>query len=243
MAPLLMEAGILDEGIEVVFWGTDKGTIELHDDIRDVKMTQNFARSMSIADAMGPNNLLAYEMNGEALPEVHGFPARLIAPGWYGIANVKWLKRIEVRDRRLMNRFMGRDYVTIREETLDGQTYWTETSVGRARLKSAPARVTRSGDGYRVTGAAWGAPIERVEVQIDDGPWLPATIDHADEAEFAWKIWYFDWAKPTQGDHRITARAIDTFGHMQPAMDDPIIAGKHTYWESNGQVTRKIHIE
>ena len=55
-------------------------------------------------------------MNGAALPPANGFPLRLIAPGWYGIANVKWLTRIEVRDTRFMNRFMARDYVTIREE-------------------------------------------------------------------------------------------------------------------------------
>ncbi len=64
-------------------------------------------RSMSIADAVNPNNLLCYEMNGAPLPRSHVFPLRLIAPGWYGIASVKWLKRIGVRDTRLMGRFMG----------------------------------------------------------------------------------------------------------------------------------------
>ncbi|RWJ16075.1 MAG: sulfite oxidase, partial [Mesorhizobium sp.] len=82
--------GILEEGIEVVFFGTDKGEVA----IRDVKMMQNFARSMSLDDAMNPDNLLCYEMNGAALPAANGFPLRLITPGWYGIANVKWLERI-----------------------------------------------------------------------------------------------------------------------------------------------------
>ena len=168
----------MDSGIEVVFWGADAGDVELNDDIRDVKMHQNFARSMSLADAMSPDNILCYEMNGAALPAPNGAPLRLIAPGWYGIANVKWLTRIEVRDPRFMSRFMARDYVTIREEEHDGETVWAETSVGRARLKSAPARVTRNDDGYRIEGVAWGAPIARVEVQIDDGPWQAATIDH-----------------------------------------------------------------
>ena len=127
---------------------------------------------------MSPDNILCYEMNGADLPAPNGAPLRLIAPGWYGIANVKWLKRIEVRDRRFMSRFMARDYVTIREEEHDGETVWAETSVGRARLKSAPARVTKNDGGYRIEGVAWGAPIEKVEVRIDDGPWQPATIDH-----------------------------------------------------------------
>ncbi len=226
----------------MVFWGTDAGDVALKDDIRDVKMHQNFARSMSLADAMSPHNILCYEMNGTALPAKNGFPLRLIAPGWYGIANAKWLKRIEVRDRRFMGKFMGRDYVTIREEEHNGETVWTETSVGRTRLKSAPARVTRNDSGYRITGAAWGAPIAKVEVKIDDGPWLEAAIDHGEEAEFAWMIWYLDWQNPAPGEHSVTSRAIDTAGNVQPAMDDPFIAKKHTYWESNGQITRRISI-
>ena len=200
LAAILEEAGVKENGIEVVFFGTDAGEVELKE--RDVKMHQNFARSMSLADAMNPNNLLCYEMNGAALPAANGFPLRLIAPGWYGIANVKWLKRIEVRDTRFMSLFMARDYVTIREEEHNGETVWAETSVGRALLKSAPARVTQKDDSYRITGAAWGAPIARVEVKIDQGPWLQAAIDHSEEAEYAWKIWHLEWASPRQASTR-----------------------------------------
>ncbi|MBB3458158.1 DMSO/TMAO reductase YedYZ molybdopterin-dependent catalytic subunit [Rhizobium sp. BK313] len=238
LAPILKEASILDNGIEVVFFGTDRGDVE----IRDMKMQQNFARSMSLADAMNPDNLLCYEMNGATLPTPNGFPLRLIAPGWYGIANVKWLKAIEVRDTRFMSLLMARDYVTIREEEHNGETRWIETSVGRALIKSAPAKVTRTDSGYRIIGAAWGAPIDRVEVRIDQGPWKPAVIDHSEEAEHAWKIWSLDWANPSPGEHTVTSRAIGTTGQIQPAMDDPLIAKKHTYWESNGQVTRRIRI-
>ncbi len=239
LAPILKEAGVLENGIEVVFWGTDEGEITRPD---DVKFTQNFARSMSLTDAMDEKNILCYEMNGSPLPPDNGFPLRLIAPGWYGIANAKWLKCIEVRDQRFENRFMGREYVTLREEDHDGETVWVETLVGRARLKSAPARVTRVGEDYQVSGMAWGAPIDRVEVKIDDGAWTPATIDNSDEAEFAWKIWSIDWPSPAPGQHAVTSRAIDTSGNIQPAMDDPWITKKHTYWESNGQVTRHILI-
>jgi DMSO/TMAO reductase YedYZ molybdopterin-dependent catalytic subunit len=238
LAPLLQEAGVLEQGREVTFVGSDAG----EEEVRGIKMKPNFARSMSLDDAMNPVNLLCYEMNGEALPQPHGFPLRLIAPGWYGIANVKWLKRIEVRDTRYMGRFMAREYVTIREEQRNGETVWTETSVGRALLKFVPAKVTRKDGQYRIVGAAWGAPIQRVEVQIDGGPWTPATIDRREETEFAWKIWSLDWQNPTAGEHSITSRAIDTAGNIQPAMDDPRIAQKRTYWESNGQVTRRIRL-
>jgi DMSO/TMAO reductase YedYZ molybdopterin-dependent catalytic subunit len=238
LAPILQEAGVLDKGIEVVFFGSDAG----QEEVRTIKMPQNFARSLSLTDAMSPHNLLCYEMNGVPLPQVHGFPVRLIAPGWYGIANVKWLKRIEVMGTRYMGRFMARDYVTIREEQRQGETVWTETSVGRGLLKSVPAKVVRHDGQYQIVGAAWGGPIQRVEVQIDAGPWMPATIDHSQEAEFAWKIWSLDWQQPDVGEHTITSRAVDTAGNVQPAMSDPHIAKKHTYWESNGQVTRRVRI-
>lgn len=238
LAPLLQQAGIQKKGVEVVFFGSDEG----EEEVRNIKMPQNFSRSMSIEDALASTNLLAYEMNGMPLPHLHGFPVRLIAPGWYGVANVKWLKRIEVIDTRWAGRFMAKDYVTIREEPLEnGQTVWTQKVVGRSLPKSITAKVTVQNGKYRIYGAAWGAPIERVEVRIDQGPWVPVSISHGREQEFAWKFWHVDWdARP--GMHTIVSRGIDKNGNIQPTMDDPRIANKHTYWESNGQITRRIQI-
>lgn len=238
LAALLEDAGIQENGREVVFWGADAGEQTWRDEIT---VTEQFARSMSLADAMSPDNLLVYEMNGEPLPPLHGFPLRLIAPGWYGVANVKWLTRIEVLDRRYMGHFMARDYVTIREEEVDGETRWTFTSVSRARLKSVPAKVTRQGERFNIMGAAWGAPIGAVEVRIDDGPWQPATLTEEGGA-FAWTFWDYDWGTPAPGEHTVTSRAIATDGEVQPAPDDPFLAGKQTYWESTGQITRHIEI-
>ena len=240
LAPILKEAGIQEKGIEVIFFGHDEGEEER----RDVKMRQNFARSMSVEDALEDTTLLCYEMNGEPLPHANGAPLRLIAPGWYGIACVKWLKRVEVRNTRFMGRFMGRDYVTIREEKRpDGESVWMETSVGRTQLKSLAAKVTRIGDKYRIYGAAWGAPIETVEVSIDGGAWQKATIDPEEDAEFAWKIWHLDWNNPSKGEHTVVSRAIDTEGNVQPAADSDYITGKQTYWESHGQIVRQLHIQ
>jgi len=239
LAQILQEAGIKKHGIEMVFFGSDEGDEE----VRDIKMKQNFSRSMSVEDALGPGNLLCYEMNGEPLPPLHGFPLRLIAPGWYGVANVKWLKRIEVVDKRWAGRFMAKDYVTIREEPREnGEVVWTQKVVGPALLKSVTAKVTMKDGKHRIYGAAWGKPIQRVEVRIDDGPSRAATIDRGQEHEFAWKFWHLDWEDATAGEHTITSRAIDRAGHVQPAMSDPVIANKRTYWESNGQITRRIRI-
>ena len=238
LAPLLQEAGILEQGREVVFYGHDIGK----QTVRDFELTTPFARSLSVADAMNPAYLLCYEMNGEPLPPSHGAPVRLLVPGWYGVANVKWLDRIEVIDTRFAGHFMARDYVTIREEQRDGRPVWTETLVGRALLKSAPARVTRQNGAYRIVGAAWGATIARVEVRVDDGPWMTATIDEGVGSDYAWKLWSLAWPEATAGEHAITSRAIDVAGNVQPAMTDPQIANKRTYWESNGQITRRVSI-
>lgn len=238
LASLLEEAGVLEDGTEVVFWGADAG----EQTWREMTITEQFARSMSLDDAMNADNLLVYEMNDTPLPPLHGFPVRLIVPGWYGVANVKWLTRIEVRNQRYQGNFMARDYVTIREEEQDGETVWTFTSVTRDRLKSAPAKVTKMDDQYRIRGAAWGAPIGGVEVRIDEEPWQPATLTEGEGEAFAWTFWTFDWASPEAGEHRITSRAMDVAGDVQPEPDDPFLTGKQTFWESNGQITRSVLI-
>jgi DMSO/TMAO reductase YedYZ molybdopterin-dependent catalytic subunit len=238
LAPILEEAQLHGGARNIAFFGADSG----EEQVRDIKVRQNFARSMSLDDAMSGDNILAYEMNGAPLPQSNGFPLRLIAPGWYGVANVKWLDRIEVRDTPVLGRFMARDYVSLREVQRDGKIVGIETSVGPSLLKSVPAKVTRQGDRYHIVGAAWGAPIAKVEVRIDDGPWTAASIDRSEEADHAWRIWSFDWDRPSPGQHRITSRAVDFAGRVQPAMDDPEIANKRTYWESNGQVTRRVGV-
>jgi DMSO/TMAO reductase YedYZ molybdopterin-dependent catalytic subunit len=261
LGPLLRKAGV--QGTEVVFYGEDQGQVTIRDNAGilrpgltgtvepdaggglDLTITERFARSMSVDDAMASNNLLCYEMNGEPLPPEHGAPVRLIAPGWYGVANVKWLTRIEVMDRRYTGRFMARDYNTFRERVVDGETLWTFTNVGQDLLKSAPAKVTHNDGGYTIIGVAWGAPIQAVEVSIDRGPWMPATLGGAARKKskgYAWRFWTFDWGVPSSGEHTIASRSIDVDGNVQPSPDDPSIATKVTYWESNGQITRRILI-
>ena len=256
---LLRQADPTRDATEVVFWGADRGTVTIRDNSGiisagrtgtavpdaggglDLTITEQFARSMSLAEAMAPENLLCFEMNGEDLPRNHGYPVRLIAPGWYGVANVKWLTRIEVTDQRYAGRFMARDYVTIRELPHNGETVWTFHTVSHARLKSAPAKVTRHRGRHTITGVAWGAPIARVEVQIDGGRWQAATLDGAhDRAGFAWRFWHFDWGTPAAGEHTIRSRAFDSHGDVQPPPDDAYLASRRTYWENNGQITRRV---
>ena len=264
LAAVLRKAAPKHDGVEVVFWGADEGPVTIRDDSGilsggltgttepdsggglDLTITEQFARSMSLAEAMQPENILCYEMNGAPLPALHGYPLRLIAPGWYGVANVKWLTRIELRDGRHAGRFMARDYVTIREGTVAGKTVWTFTTVGHTRLKSAPGRVVRRGTQHTVEGAAWGGEIDRVEVQIGDGPWQRARIRRMrsqGDKEFSWSFWTFDWGQPPAGTYSIRSRVFGDHGEIQPAPDDPYLSSRRTYWESNGQVTRTVLIE
>ncbi len=263
LAHVLRLARPKDRATEVVFWGVDRGEVTVRDNSGvtgggltggteqdaggglDLTVTEQFARSMPLEDALDGEKLLCDEMNGADLPADHGGPLRLIAPGWYGVANVKWLTRIELREGRYAGRFMARDYVTVREEEHDGETVWTFTTVGHARLKSAPAKVLRRGEQYAVMGAAWGGRVDRVEVRVDSGPWHRARL-HRTRARgrsgSAWVFWTWEWGGPAPGAHTVTSRAVADDGEVQPAQTDASIVNRQTYWENNGQVTRQVVI-
>jgi len=238
---LLDECAPLRRGIEVVFFGADERT----ETIRKKDYPQNFARSLHINDTRRDDLLLCYELNGEPLTKEHGFPLRLIVPGWFGISWVKWLNRIEVLDRRYMSKYMAQEYVTLRGEERGDKTIWRLTSVGPMNVKSIIARALRLRDGtIRLAGAAWGdgTPLKAVEVKIDDGPWMPARIDRSPRDKYTWRFFNFDWAQPGPGEHVVVSRAIDEEGRVQPPQDDPQIKLKETYWEASQQWPRKIKV-
>ena len=234
---LLMEAGVQPEGIEVVFYGHDMGT----EKIRDIDVEQSFGRSMHISDAMGADVMLAYEMNGEPLPLYHGAPLRLVVPGWYGVANVKWLGQIHVQDRRYMGRFMGRDYVTLSRREIGGEMRWEERSVTKIRLKSSIVRVTRNGNNHTIMGFVLndGTPLRAVEVSIDGGPWQAAEID-PQSTRYSWKLFTWNWANASPGEHTLVSRVIDVNGQVQATPDE--MPEKPTRWENYAQFPRTIVI-
>jgi len=241
LAPLLKECEPYKRGIEVAFFGVDTAK----DELRKNEYTAQFSRGLHMVDAMRADLLLCYEMNGQPLDTAHGAPLRLVVPGWFGIAWVKWLSRIEVLDRRIMSKYMAREYVTLRSEERGDKTVWRETSIGPMLIKSLPARVLRRKDGsVRVQGAAWsdGTSLAAVDLKIDNGPWRSVTLERKPRSEYCWTFWSYDWAKPEPGEHTLISRATDTEGRTQPTADDPVIKLKKTYWEANQQWPRKIQI-
>jgi DMSO/TMAO reductase YedYZ molybdopterin-dependent catalytic subunit len=200
-----------------------------------------------VQDALAPEVLLAFAMKGKPLTADQGFPLRLILPGWYGMAQVKWLTRIEVIDRRYEGRHMARNYQSLRALTTPEGTVWLDTSIARNNLKSVIARVTRRRSGerfeHKVAGAAWGGParIERVEVQLDGGSWRPARIDYR-HGDFAWLLWSLDWNDAKPGQHVLVSRAINSRGEIQPTREElrsRLIGNR----EDSSQWTRSVVIE
>src|SRR6185436_17566218 len=148
------------EAREIVFLGLD---IERE---RTAAQETAHGRSVFVQDAMDPNAILAFSLNGQALTPEHGFPLRVILPGWYGMTQIKWLGEIQALDRRYEGPHMSRNY-----HTVTGNELQMEASISKKNLKSVVARVTRRKDGaryrYKVYGAAWSgpaAPVKSVEI-------------------------------------------------------------------------------
>ena len=247
---LLNECGLKQEAREIVFFGADEKEEVLREGTeRELKVTVPFGRSMSVDDVTATQPMLCYGRNGSALETRNGAPLRLIVPGWYGVANVKWLTRIDVRANRYMGRYMGRDYVTVRGERQGDEIVFVESSVTRMRLKSIIARVHRRPARnetvpVRAMGAAWndGTQIVRVDVKVDDGPWQPAVLDETPQSRFSWRFFSIDLGGLPPGKHTLVSRAVDAKGRVQPSADDDEIALKRTYWEANQQWVREIYL-
>ena len=195
---------------------------------------------MTLTDLARSEAILAWEMNGEPLTPDHGFPVRVVVPGWYGVQNVKWLTGLEVSNERFMGRFQARDYVTIIGRQQGDKTEWVETSVTKMRTKSMIAKVTRRpSGGLSIFGVAItdGTPLKTVEVQLNDGQWVAAKLE-APPNPYAWTWFRADVAAPAAGTHTVSSKATDTLGRTQP----PNLDTKKTNWENNAIWKRTIQV-
>ncbi|MFE6097389.1 sulfite oxidase [Streptomyces massasporeus] len=213
---LLREAGVEPDAVDVVFTGADHGV--------ERGVEQDYRRSLPLGVATGddPEVLVAHAMNGAPLPPQHGSPLRLVVPGWYGMAQVKWLRDITV----LATPFTGfQQSVAYRIRREPGETGDPVTLIAPRALLIPPGfpdfmsrtRVVAPGT-VTLEGRAWSghAPVTAVEVSTDDGAtWRPADLEPDHGHRWAWRRWSSVWTA-APGDHVLSVRAHDGSGRTQP---------------------------
>ncbi|MGE4083757.1 MAG: molybdopterin-dependent oxidoreductase [Vicinamibacterales bacterium] len=241
LAALLKNVGVKDSAREFVFLGADHGVEEVEWRTQKYSLDQQFGRSMPREKALSPEPLVAYAYNDEPLTRHQGFPLRLIVPGWYGVANVKWLSDIVVQQDPYMGKYQARWYRTVKGEMINGEMKWMESAVTHLQLKSFVARVTKEGAAHKVVGIAMndGTAFKSVEVKIDDGPWQPATWDKQN-SKYSWKLFHYDWKGATPGEHTIVSRVTDVNGQVQPTEKE--LENKKSFLEHNAQHPRRVMI-
>ena len=210
LADLVSRAKALPGAREILFEGCDSGSPE------PGMAKTPYLRSLPIDVAMRPDTLLVYEMNGSELPPEHGHPLRLIVPGWYGMASVKWLRRVTLIDTGFEGYFQTYKYV------MDDGLGATEplTSMGVKSLICSPSDgdTLEAGASVCVNGMAWsgGERIAKVEVSADGGAtWRDAEIVGPSE-RYAWQLWRIAWTPEAPGEYALMSRAVDAAGSVQP---------------------------
>ena len=214
---ILQEAGVSGDAAEIVFTGLDQGF--------EGDEVQHYQRSLTVDEATRDEVLLVYEMNGQPLLPQHGYPLRLLKPGWYGMASVKWLDRIEAVAEPFQGYQMARAYRYA--QTADGPG--EAVTLIRARALMIPPgipdfmtrdRLVNAGP-VTLTGKAWAGHggVSHVEVSVDDGStWSEAQLGEA-ASPYAWRTWMFVW-NATRGTHLLQVRASDAKGNVQPAVQE-----------------------
>jgi len=189
-----------------------------------------FQRTITSAKALHPDTLLAYEMNGQALTEEHGFPLRVIAPGWAGDSWVKWLQHIEVLDHEFDGFWMKSAYRHPPQHVEPGTAVDVSAMVPVTDLNvksviAAPTEWAKPGT-VRIQGTAWSnsSPVSKVDVSTDGGQtWKPAKLG-GKPTQYGWRLWQLDW-KAAEGNHTLIARATNMAGQAQPLIEE---------WNPNG---------
>lgn len=229
---LLEEAGVKPDATEVAFEGADRGSESDHPE------PMSFARSLPLKKALHRDTLLAIRMNGELLDANHGFPVRLFVPGWYGVASVKWLTRMEVLNRPFRGYFQTTKY-TFQRRTSAG----IETEIiGPMQVKSEIIR-PRSGEVLgagtnRIFGIAWAGEeaVARVEVSTDGGrSWSDADLI-GPQAPYSWNLWEYLWEVPAAGNYPLLARAVSATGRVQPEEHEPLNGGYMIHFSRPAEV-------
>jgi DMSO/TMAO reductase YedYZ molybdopterin-dependent catalytic subunit len=215
LGDLLGEVSPTDDACEVVFEGADRG---LH---RSAAGEVPFARSLPLERALAGDVLLAWEMNGAPIPPKHGGPLRVIVPGSYGVASVKWLRRITVVDHAFAGPFQAEDYRLNGEPLQDMRINSLIVAPEAGGL--LPAGATE------VTGVAWGGRggVAEVELRVTGGPWRRASlVDRTGLSRWTATV------ELPPGAHVLESRARDRGGAVQP---------EHPEWNAGGYANNGVH--
>jgi sulfite oxidase len=220
LADVLKRAGLKPSPKDVLFNGGDV----------PIGTMPDFQRSIPIAKALHPATLLAYEMNGETLPAEHGFPLRVVVPGWAGDSWIKWVTSVSVLNREHDGFWMARAYRHPGKPVQPGLAVAPETMqpVTSLRVKSVIAEPrdaggvisAEAGKPIVIRGAAWSGDagaVTSVDVSVDGGrTWTPATLRRDQRTEFGWRLWEYRWTPPREAYYTVFARARDAAGNTQP---------------------------
>lgn len=221
LAALLREIGLSADAVDVMATGLDAPYVSDGVDYGHVR--RPFPVSKALDDA-----LLAYELNGEPLPPDHGFPVRLVLPGWVGIASIKWLGSLEVSTTPLESPWNTTWYRMTGDAYPDDSPPLSVLPVKSAFELPWDARLPRRR--LRLTGRAWSGAgdIARVRVSTDGGHrWRDATL--LDGPAGGWTQWEYGWRPRRRGVHELLARATDAAGRTQP-MRVPFNDGGYFFW-------------
>ena len=208
--------------IDVVLVGADSGTISSDS---PTPGAIHFDRGIPLAKAKAGETLLAWQMNKEPLPALHGGPLRAIVGGWYGMASVKWLTRIVVTDRPHTGYWQTVDYSFWQRKEGVSPELVPVTAIQPKAIITAPApgEIVKAGSEYTITGLAWAGEhvVAKVEVSTDGGKTWHAT-DLGPKAAFRWTVWQYRWTAPKdRGPAKLVARCTDDKGRTQPDKRDP----------------------
>jgi DMSO/TMAO reductase YedYZ molybdopterin-dependent catalytic subunit len=210
---------------DVLFDGAD------HGDEKHGADALHYAMSIPMEKALHPDTILAFEMNGAPLTPEHGFPLRLLVPGWYGMASVKWLSSIKLITKP-NGGFHETDYCVY---PADGGESHRVTKIQVKSLITSPALREKVPMGARkIKGVAWAGEcaIAKVEVSTDDAKsWHPANLENSDSS-YSWQHWQYDWAPTRTGHHLLRVRATDAEGNLQPIQ---------ARWNYRGYVVNSVH--
>src|SRR2546422_1534589 len=206
---VLAKAGVKDSALEVLFRGADSGLV-------GGQLTR-FERSLPINETIDENVILALRMNGKALPVSHGYPVRLIVPGWYGMASVKWLDEVSLISEPFEGRFQSSSYVYSKR---DGTP---SIPVTRMRVKSLITTPSEEANvkcrsPVSVSGLAWSGygKIERVEVRFGRSRWRKARLGGQELGRLCWRRWLCRWGAGKPGRYPSSCTGVDDSGGSPP---------------------------